>query len=185
MKNSIKMKIKNSLTIVVLATVLSLAGFASQAQAQFQKGDLLLNAGLGFGYYYAGGVSLNLNGEYSITDELGIGPYFAFTKYDYHYVGYKYDYTFMDFGVRASYHFSKLLKINVEQLDIYGGGFLGFVVGNYDYDGPGNDYDDPYDGGIRAGIHAGARYFFSPKFAAYGELGYGLSPLVLGASFKL
>jgi len=179
------MKIKNSLFILALTAILSVASIASQAQAQFQKGDLLLNAGLGIGYYYAEGLSLNINGEYSITDELGIGPYFAFTQYDHHYAGYDYDYTFMDFGVRGSYHFSELFKINVKELDIYGGAFLGFVVGNYDYDGPGNDYDDPYDGGIRAGIHAGARYFFSNKFAAYGEVGIGLSPLVLGVSFKL
>lgn len=178
------MKIKNLLFTLAIAMTLSLISLTSHAQ--LQKGDFLLNAGLGFGYYYAGGLSLNVNGEYSITDELAIGPYFAFTQYDYGYSGYDYDYTFMDFGVRGSYHFSKLFKINVEELDIYGGAFLGFVVGNYDYDGPGgNDYDDPYDGGIRGGIHAGARYFFSDKFAAYGEVGVGLSPLVLGVTFKL
>jgi len=179
------MKTKKSFLALAGIVFLSLASLTTQAQAQLEKGNILLNAGVGFGYYYAGGVSLNLNGEFSVTPELAIGPYFAYTAYDHGYFGYDYNYSFIDFGVRGSYHFSKLLKINVEQLDIYGGAFLGFVASSYDYDGPGGDYDDPYDGGIRGGIHAGARYYFSEKFAGYGELGVGLSPLVLGVTLKL
>jgi len=180
------MKSKKNLLFLASVICLSLASFTTQAQAQLEKGNILLNAGVGFGYYYAGGVSFNLNGEYSVTPELAIGPYFAYTSYNYNYPGtYDYSYSFIDFGVRGSYHFSKLFKINVEELDIYGGAFLGFVASSYDYDGPGGDYDDPYDGGIRGGIHAGARYYFSEKFAGYGELGIGLSPLVLGVTLKL
>lgn len=164
-----------------------IASFSYQgasAQAELQKGNLLLNAGLGFGYYYAGGVSFNLNAEYSVTDELGIGGYFAYTTWDNSYLNNSYDYTFLDFGARASYHFARIFGVTNKKFDPYAGAFLGFVTSSFD--GPGGyDYNDSYDGGLRTGIHAGARYYFAPTFAGYGELGIGLSPLVLGVTLKL
>lgn len=160
----------------------------ASAQAELDKGNLLLNGGIGFGYYYAGGVSINLNAEYSITPEIGVGGYFAYTHWenDWGYLGNGYDisYNFIDIGVRGSYHFAKLFGVNNPNFDPYAGAFLGFVTSSNNYDGP-YDYDDDYDGGLRTGIHAGARYYFAPNFAGYGELGIGLSPLVLGVTLKL
>lgn len=168
------------LTMVALL-FLSLANFS--ASAQLKKGNVLLNMGLGFGYYYAGGVSLNLNGEYSVTDEIGVGPYFAYTQWDNNYPGGNINLTFIDFGARGSYHFAKLFKVRNEKFDPYAGAFLGLVSSRYDnkfgYD------NNAYDGGLRTGVHAGARYFFTNNFAGYGEVSIGLSALVLGISFKL
>jgi len=39
--------------------------------------------------------------------------------------------------------------------------------------------------GICYSAFVGARYHFNDKFAAYGEIGYGISALELGISFKL
>jgi hypothetical protein len=172
--------------IVLLAILAMTISLSSRAQANYDKGNFILSAGFGFGYYYAGGTSFQINGEYFFTDKLSIGPYLGFTRYTYRYrnpfVNYNYDYTFVDFGARGSYHFSELFGITNENLDIYGGASLGFVVSNYD--GPGDGFDDPYGSTVRGGIHAGARYFFTPKFAAYGELGVGYAPLALGVTFK-
>jgi hypothetical protein len=154
---------------------------------EFQKGDIIVSPGLGLGYYYGGGFAAGLyvNAEFSITDEIAVGPYFAFTKWNNNIgLGYDYNYTFIDFGARGSYHFGKLLKVNTDQFDPYAGAFLGFVSSSYNSDF-GNDYDDPYDGGVRAGIYAGARWFFTEKFGAFGEVGVGLYPIVLGVTFKL
>ena len=161
------------------------ASFAS-GQARYDKGDVLLNAGIGLGYYYAGGVPLLLSGEFVVSDVISVGPYLGYTSYHYNYGfgGYKYRYTFLDIGVRASYHFSKLFEINNEKVDVYGGAFLGFLVSKYSGD-TFSGYDNPYGGGLRLGIHAGARYFFSEKVAGYAELGYGIAPLALGVTFKL
>ena len=158
--------------------------FAVSAQAQYDKGDFILNAGLGFGYYYAGGTTLQISGEYFATDKFSIGGYFGYTAWNYGYFGSKYKYNFIDFGARGSYHFSELIGVTNENLDIYGGGFLGYLVSSYS--GPNGTFfnDDVYDGGLRVGIHAGARYFFSPKFGVYGELGVGYTPISLGATFK-
>jgi hypothetical protein len=169
---------KKILLLVVFSTILSI-----QSQAQYDKGDFLLNAGIGLGYYYAGGVPLLVSGEWLVTDKISVGPYLGYTTWNYGYFANDYRYTFLDFGARGSYHFSELFGITNEKVDIYGGVFLGFLVSSYA--GPGGSaYNDVYGGGLRTGLHAGARYYFSPKVAGYGELGYGIAPLSLGLTFK-
>lgn len=174
-------------SLCVIAIVCS-ATFAS-GQARYAKGDVLLNAGIGLGYYFAGGVPLLLSGEFAVNDVISVGPYLGYTSYSYNYGffgnQYRYKYSFFDLGVRGSYHFSELFEIRDERIDVYGGAFLGFVISSYSGDDFGGDYSDPYAGGLRLGIHAGARYFFSEKVAGYGELGYGIAPLSLGLTFKL
>jgi hypothetical protein len=169
---------KKLLLLTIISVSLSLS-----SEAQVEKGNFLLNLGIGANYYYAGGVPLMVSGEYAFSDVLSIGPYLSYTSWNRGYVGNDLNYSFIDFGVRASYHFNEVFKINVDELDIYGGGFLGLVTSNYDYDGPGN-YRDDYDGGVRAGIHAGARYFFAPKVAGYAELGVGYVSASIGVTFK-
>jgi hypothetical protein len=171
--------------LCVIAMVFS-ATFAS-AQARYDKGDVLVNAGIGLGYYFAGGVPLLLSAEFAVNDVFTVGPYLGYTSYKYNYGfgGYNFKYTFFDLGVRGSYHFNELFEIQNEKVDVYGGAFLGFLISSYSGDGFSGTYDDPYSGGLRLGIHAGARYFFSQKVAGYAELGYGIAPLSLGLTFKL
>ncbi len=169
---------------------LLIASFVCQEASaqQIRKGDWLLSPGLGFGYWYAGGVTLNFNAEYSVTDELGIGGYFGYTRWDHDYApGFNdYHYTFIDVGARASYHFAKVFKVRNKKFDPYAGGILGFLSSSYNYDGPNNPgYHNTYDSKLRIGIHAGARYYFTDSFAAYGELTSTLSPLILGVTWKL
>jgi hypothetical protein len=165
--------------LFLLASISLLFSLASHAQQQ--KGNFLLNVGIGAGYYYAGGTTLMVSGEYSVTDKLGIGGYLGHTTWNWAAADYKY--RFIDFGARASYHFNEVFGITNKKLDIYGGGFLGFVTSSYT--GTRNPfYRDTYDGGVRAGIHAGARYYFASKVAGYGELGIGYVPIAVGLTFK-
>ena len=170
--------------LCVIALVFSVT-FAS-GQARYDKGDVLLNAGIGLGYYYAGGVPLLLSAEFAVNDVFSIGPYLGYTSYNYNYSfgGSKFRYTFFDIGVRGSYHFSELFEIRNEKVDVYGGAFLGYVISSYSSNF-GNNYDDPYGSHLRLGLHAGTRYFFSEKVAGYAELGFGIAPLALGFTFKL
>jgi len=177
---------KKSYILSLICVMCLLFAHVDSFGQEFQKGDVIISPGLGLGYYYGGGfaVGLTANAEFSITDDIAIGPYFAFTRWDYNYgQGYDYAYTFIDFGARGSYHFGKLLKVNTDQFDPYAGAFLGFVSSSYSTDYAGGN--DPYDGGIRGGIYAGARWFFSEKFGAFGEVGVGLYPVTLGVTFKL
>lgn len=175
---------KNLLKLLCVTVMLFSATFAS-GQGRYAKGDVLLNAGLGLGYYYASGVPLLLSGEFAVNDVISVGPYLGFTSYNRNWGGgTTWKYTFLDIGVRGSYHFSELFEIRNEQVDVYGGLSLGYLISNYSGDPVFGGYD-PYPDVFRLGIHAGARYFFSDKVAGYGELGYGVAPLALGLTFKL
>ncbi len=177
---------KNIFKILCVVALVFSTSFAS-GQGRYDKGDFLLNAGIGLGYYYAGGVPILLSGEWAVSDVISVGPYLGYTSYNYNYgffgTRYKYRYTFFDLGVRGSYHFSELFEIANDKVDVYGGAFLGFVVSSYSGDNA-SGFSDPYASGLRLGLHAGARYFFSEKVAGYAELGYGIAPLSLGATFK-
>lgn len=172
---------KKTLKFLCVAVMLFSATFAS-AQARYEKGDKLLNLGIGLGYYYGGGgIPLIASLEFAVNEVITIGPYFGYTSRGYS-GGWRY--TFIDFGVRGSYHFSELFQIDNEQVDIYGGANLGYAISSYSYDGFGGD-NDLYPSRVQFGLHAGARYFFSNSVAGYGELGFGLAPLALGFTFKL
>lgn len=176
--------------ILSLVCVIGLCLAQVDSFAQFKKGDIILNPGVGLGYWYGGGgyagfaAGLSVNAEFScILDEIAIGPYLAVTRRSYDYVGDNYNYTFIDFGARGSYHFAELLKVNNEKFDPYAGVFLGFVATSDNYDGN-NNYSS-YGGRLQGGVYAGARWFFTDKFGAFGEVGVGLFPVFVGLTFKL
>ena len=66
---------------VICFSLLFMASQEVSAQAEIDKGNLLLNGGFGFGYYYAGGVPIVLSAEWAINDAISIGPYFGITSW--------------------------------------------------------------------------------------------------------
>ncbi|HLT73991.1 MAG TPA: hypothetical protein VKZ68_02865 [Ohtaekwangia sp.] len=174
---------KKVLTVLCFSVILFAAQNVS-AQAEIDKGNVLLNGGFGFGYYYAGGVPILFSADFAINDAITIGPYLGFTSWRRNYFGYRWSYTFIDFGARGAYHFSKHIDNLTPKLDLYGGVMLGYRVASYSYSGA-LDLDNDYPSAVTAGLFGGARYYFTDRFAAYGELGYGVAPLMLGVTFKL
>lgn len=173
---------KNFLKFLCVVVLVFSASFAS-AQARYDKGDVLLNAGIGLGYsYFGGGVPILVGADFAVNDVITVGPYFGYTSYGYLS---SYRYTSIDIGARGSYHFSELFEIRNEKLDIYGGVALGYSITSSNYDYGFYGYSDPYPDRIQFGLHAGARYFFSEKVAGFGELGFGLATLAIGLTFKL
>jgi hypothetical protein len=176
--NKLKFIMKKILLLVAFSTILTI-----QSQAQYDKGEFLLNVGIGAGYYYAGGVPLIASAEWFVTDKISVGPYIGYTTWNHNYFSNDYRYTFLDIGGRGSYHFSELFGITNEKVDVYGGVFLGFTTSSYS--GPNNaGYVDAYGNRVSTGLHAGARYYFAPKIAGYGELGLGMSTLAVGLTFR-
>ncbi len=173
--------------ICLLAALLLLLTFAqSKVFAQeIQKGDFILSPGLGVGYQFWGGITLGINGEYAFSDEISGGGYAAFT----HWGGYSaQDINWFDVGVRASYHFGKLLRVPDKRFDPYAGAQAGGSFSDYDdyYEIGGVRYrtSSTYDRGFRGGLYAGARWYFNEQIAVYGEVGFALCPLMVGATFK-
>jgi len=175
-----------------IALFFSLSQFDASAQLM-KKGQLLIDAGLGFGYvnadatYSRTGLPVGVTGnvEYAIFDEISIGGYVAFThgNYDYYYYnnGARYSkagYNAFDIGARGSFHFGKLMRLSEKRFDPYAGALLGFS----NRSGDEGDFDHTW---VRPGIFAGARWFFAPGFGAYAEVGYAVHPFTIGLTFRL
>lgn len=175
-----------------------LCGVFSTAFAQYEKGDITINAGfsfglIGYGYGYYGDargfLPLTANLEYSISENFSVGPYLGIYSRSYGAGDYKF--TAMSFGGRGTFHAGDFLNenlgmsINTEKLDIYGSVILGFETYKWKY--ADNSFDGYYANGSRLifGPVLGIRYLFSPAFGAFfeggrGAFGYG----TLGVSMK-
>ena len=159
------------------------------ASAQFDKGDKLLNLGIGVNSYYNGGLPLSASFEVGVTDEISVGAGLDYLNYNYNYnisgTNYRNGFTAIYIGARGSYHFSKLLNLNVKELDIYGGASLGFRKFAWKDNFNGSNLGGSYGSGVFFGIHVGARYYFVPKVGAFLEVGAGGSGNArVGVAFK-
>ena len=152
-----------------------------------------MNIGFGLGATFATGSStippLSASFEHGFTDKISAGGLIGYSgsKEEFAAFGgtWTYKYSYIIVGARGSYHF-----FSTDQIDAYGGAFLGYNIGNskVTYDGTGNNLIQPAAanvGGVAYGLHVGGRYYFSDSFGAFVELGYGISYLTLGVTMKL
>ena len=174
---------------VLLTLLVALAcSLTASAQDVFVKGDKVFHAGLGFGSYLGetGASSLTppvlVSGEYGITDALlsngkgyvGLGGYLAYSADEYKFSGYKYKCTNVIVGARGAFHYQF-----VDKLDTYAGVMLGYNAASIDD----KNLDLSY-GGFTHSSFVGARYYFTDKIGAFGEIGYGIAALELGVAIK-
>lgn len=182
------MKKNQFLKFAAFSVAIFLSAFA-QAQKTTDEGQTVrginfINAGIGigtFGFTGTGGLPITASFEHGFTDEISAGVSIGLvsTKYASYW---KYNYTVI--GVRGSYHFNELINLSNPKVDVYGGATLFYRRYSVKYSGP-NTFDDKSSAGaVSFAIHAGGRYFFSNNFGAFAELGYGISPLQLGLTFK-
>jgi hypothetical protein len=196
---------KKKLILFVTTTLLTIAT-TSQAQDQcFKAGTSAINLGVGFGntvtygtglYGYGGAVSIapafTASYEYGIIHVgigiIGAGLEFGYQGSHYNYTDgvniYKERWTTLGFCPRATYHFDIL---NKGKLDIYPIIQLNVYNSIYTDNGPaGNVYVNPNNNSvfIRPSILAAVRYYFTPNFGVYSELGYDISIIKAGISLK-
>ena len=144
------------------------------------KGDKVLNLGIGFGstyyssFYSSHTPALSASMEFEVKDgiidkgSIGVGGYVGYSSAKW--TNY-YKVSNIIIGARGSFHYPL-----VDKLDTYTGILLGYNIYTY-------SYDSNYFGasgsasGVAFAWFAGARYYFSEKFAAFGELGYGILTL--------
>jgi hypothetical protein len=174
----------------VLTTCLAGASVFSWAPEDFMEfpsaapeGAFMLNLGVGLGipeyigsdYFYVPPIRATLDYNFGIGDNNL--PFFAGGMFGYSGQGYKdWYYSKISFGGRFGYHFNW----DVDKLDTYAVTTAGWTV----YSGDGIP-DLNKIGGFLFGINVGARYFFTPFFGVWSEIGYNsLSFIDLGIAFK-
>jgi hypothetical protein len=137
-------------------------------------GKNYLNLGIGVGTYF-NGTPFGAAFEHGFTDDISAGVFVNYSTYN---NGDDFKTNIVYAGVRGSYHFAKLLDVENPRFDPYGGVSIGYTSVSF------NGISGSYSSGILLGVHAGARYLFTPSVGAYAEVGYGVAALNLGVSFK-
>ncbi len=184
-------KLSTLLFVMLIATA-----FIYAQESTFNKGDKVLNIGLGLGstiyvgsYYSTQVPPISASFEVGTHDGIfekgviGIGGYVGYSAHKWEYSNDWY-YKYSDFiiAARGSFHYPLY-----DKLDTYTGLLLGVEIVSA------KEYGDPYYGynynaggsGLAFSWFAGARYYFSDKFAAMAEIGYGITYLNFGVSLKL
>lgn len=174
------------LLLFLFVAVFSLSQLVAQ-ESTFQKGDKVLNLGIGFGSTYYGSFygshtpALSASLEVGVIDgvldkgSIGIGGYVGYSSAKYS--GY-YKTSNIIIGPRGTFHYPL-----VDKLDTYTGLMLGYNIYSYKYE---SSYigSKGTAGNLLFAWYAGARYYFTDSFAVMGEVGYGIAYFTVGVSLK-
>jgi hypothetical protein len=169
----------------VLPTLLAVVLFLTPrlGSAQFNKGSMLIGPHIGLAAY-GGSPAFGANFEVGITEPGKAGPGIIGISGRLDYWSYGFDsfdkFTWITVGVFGNYHF----QLDDKRWDLFAGLGLGYQNVSWSYSGPGSGIAS-YGSGIFFAGDAGARYFFSPGFAARAMVGFGLEWLVVGVDFAL
>ncbi len=208
--NSIKKSL--SLLIVAIVSINLSYGQAFDASTKIISlgigGSSMYHIQSGYNAGYSNSYFSPITGEFTVQGEFAVHKYVGvgFTAgiggraaggaaFGYGYVGY-YTGWYSEFnipiGAVANFHFYQLIadkvggNLHADKLDIYAGLNLGTGVaihpGYTDYYGNKHTYVDALAFG---GVQAGARYYFTPKIAVFGEFGWGKTWANAGVTFKL
>ncbi len=165
---------------------------AAAAQAQpFQKGTTTANVGVGLGTALGGlgkaRPAISASIDHGVWDVGGpgiisLGGYVGNTGYKYTSGSYTSKWNYIVVGARGAYHYNGFTS--VPKLDVYGGAMLGYNIVKYSSDGDDMNMANSYGSGMGFSGFLGSRWFFSDSMGAYAELGYGVSVLNAGLTFK-
>lgn len=176
-------------TIFILLAI----AIASAVHAQpFQNGTTAANVGIGIGTGLGGlgtarpAISVSLDhGLWKVGGPgvISLGGYVGNTGYKYTSAGYTSKWNYIIIGARGAYHYNGFEDL--PNLDLYGGAMLGYNIVKYSHDGDDAGlYNNNYGSGIGLSGFLGSRWLFNERIGAFAELGYGVSVLNVGATFK-
>ncbi|MFA6261528.1 MAG: hypothetical protein WC760_08670 [Bacteroidia bacterium] len=182
---------KKLYTIVICLLCLNIAYVSAQ-----EKYGNALNLGIGVGgysgYYSYVGRSLpviTVNYEFDVAKNFTLAPFIGFSTYtnsyywgnnNYPYAYYTYRETVIPIGVKGTYYFDDLIKLN-SKWDIYLGASLGFAIVNHSWD-QGYYGDKNYyrrGSNLYANIHLGVEYHFNSHLGGFFDLSSGVSTIGL------
>ena len=157
-----------------------------------------INTGTGYNYRRTPAISLSYEQPWKKKlgpGYLGIGAYLGFQnaryRYDDVFYGggkyyYEHNWNYFMVAARGAYHWDVLNSKNAE---VYAGVVIGLRFQTYSYNT--NDPDPYTDYRLSNSavypaysLFAGARWYFAKRVAVFGEVGYGISYLTAGLSFK-
>src|SRR5690606_28551310 len=156
-----------------------------------QHGTTAINAGIGVGTalggYGTARPALSVSVDHGLWEVGGpgvisLGGCAGNSGYTYSNGCYTSKWNYIIVGVRGAYHYNGFETL--PDLDLYGGAMIGYNIVNYTSDLDEAYYGKSYGSGIGISGFAGARWMFSEKFGAYAELGYGVSVLNVGVTYK-
>jgi len=184
---------------MLVTAMIVFTGMAGFTQA-FEKGSNAINLGMGFGntayhesYYYGFFPSLSGSYEYGIVNVpmgsklngvVSVGGYLGWSTSNYDKdwnEDYYYHYNNFIIAVRGNYHF-----IFHDRFDPYAGLWFGGRIQAGHWKGNGDHPEDwePAKSSPAAGVYVGARWFFTEGFGVYAEMGYLISVINIGVTFK-
>jgi hypothetical protein len=174
---------------IVLALALAVCfmmGSNNVSAQSYEKGSKVLNAGISL--FGVNGIGIGANASFEVgmwpTGDfgvIGIGGLVGFHISTYgSLVGIPgYNAFELGFAPRGTYHFT---IIPVENLDVYGAVGINFRNTSFSYDGNSSlDYND-FD--VFPSVTAGIRYYFSPTFGVFAEVGYDIAALKGGIALQ-
>jgi hypothetical protein len=180
--------------LLVIALIMAQLLIQPSASAQmFNKGDAVINLGVGLGSTYSlapgatGGIGLNASMEYGVytLQKVGVfsaGGIFSWSHASADYYGYNsLSWNEFYFGARAAFH---LTMLEVDNLDVYGGVSLGIRSHSEPVWVNNNHYDNHYVIDPFGGVFVGGRWYFTPGFGVFSELGYDVSWFKAGVSLR-
>ena len=184
--------------IILIFTLLTQNIRAQETTATFAKKDNVLGVGFGIGGVYgvsgfssqspAFGVQYDRGiVELGMGGVIGVGGFVGYksivNKFTYNGDILKDKWNILIIGARGTFHYD---LFEVPNLDTYAGTMIAFHVVNKKEDYPTTLFvsTTSHTSAVYASIFAGAKYYFTPHVAAFGELGYGVSWLTLGVAFK-
>jgi hypothetical protein len=185
------MKKTFALVLVSLLLVSSMA----LSQNAFTTKDMNLSAGVGIGMYGIYGtagmppvfVAFDMAVP-SISPKVSLGGIVAYAGSSDDFGYGKWEYKYIVIAVRGDYH----LLENNKNIDAYAGIGIGYDIVSSSVTWSNSAYESTFGRYYSASasyffydFHVGGRYYFSPKFAAMAELGYGVGFLRVGISYKL
>ncbi len=177
------------MVLVLLLCAAFVAAPVAQAQNAYNQGDKVVSLGIGYGlgglYGTAGMPPISLGFDYGFEKKISLGGLVAYSSStDDFGTGFSWKYTYIVIGARGAYHF---LEDN-KNIDAYAGLILGYNIVSASWNGtsaqPGFGFSSSASYMLFGGF-VGARYYFSPKFGAFAELGYGAGIITAGISYKL
>src|SRR5690554_2851143 len=139
---------KNLFKKTMLLSVMFLSGLALSYGQSYEKGDNLLNIGIGIGGTF--GTPIGLSFEHGFSDKISGGVYVGYAGKEENMGFASWKWTHILGAARASYHFD----FNVENLDPYLGVILGYNYAKGEWTTGGGNWPTPSAGGLVYGGHA-------------------------------